>query len=120
MRGEDSNNEPEFFSESDPSSCRIETRGGTVYWLSRADENGLRWIVREHLQSSDTNTMVVHKSSGEEDSDVDLSDKFQGRMRSDVELGFPFVIEVSDSSSRILSEPVVNIEVGNVPEMIFG
>ena len=28
------------FSENDHESCRIETQGGTVYWLSKADKDG--------------------------------------------------------------------------------
>jgi hypothetical protein len=110
--------EKSFFGESDPTSCRIETQGGTVYWLSEAAAEGTRWIVREHLQSSDTNTMVMHKFSTR--GNIDLGDKFRGRLAGDVQIGFPFVIEVIDRETRILSEPVVAIEVGNVPEMIFG
>ena len=108
----------EYFSEREATSCRIETQGGTVYWLSEAGDEWIRWIVREHLRTSDTNTMVMHKAcnSGE----LDLGDKFRAIIRSDVELGSPFVLEVVDKDTRILSEPVVGIEVGNVPEMIFG
>jgi len=118
MSGDDLLKEVQFFSESDPSSCRIETQGGTVYWLSHGDDRGIRWIVREHLKSSDTNTMVMHKASSSQE--IDLGDKFRARIRSDVEVGSPFVLEVVDKDTRILSEPVVGIEVGNVPEMLFG
>ena len=111
--------EVNFFSERDPSSCRIETRGGTVYWLSEADEEGVRWIVREQLQSSDTDTMVMQKFSHTKES-LDLGDKFRGRLAGDIQRGMPFVIEVVNHDTRILSEIVVDIEVGNVPEMIFG
>jgi hypothetical protein len=31
----------------------------------------------------------------------------------------PFIIEVTEHETRILSEIVVGIEIGNVPEMIF-
>ena len=108
----------DFVAESQQESCRIETRGGTVYWLSAADDDGLRWIVREHLRNSDTNTMVMHKFSTE--TEVDLADKFRGRVASDISVGAPFVLEVVGREARIFSEPVVAIEVGNVPEMIFG
>ncbi len=118
MSGQEPLNEQDFFSENDSASCRIETQGGTVYWISQADDEGIRWIVREHLKSSDTNTMVMHKASS--GGDFDLGDKFRGSIRSDVEIGSPFIIEVVDQESRILSEPVVGIEVGNVPEMLFG
>lgn len=121
MSGDGPHEDRPLFSEHDSSSCRIETQGGTVYWLSRADDDGLRWVVREHLQSSDTNTMVMHRGSGgEKGSEVDLGDKFKGWIRSDVQIGSPFVIEVSDNVSRIMSEPVVDIEIGKVPEMLFG
>lgn len=106
------------FPEDDPTGCRIETQGGTVYWLSQADGDGCRWIVREHLRSSDTNTMVMHKVSYQ--GGLDLGDKFRARLASDVEIGAPFVLEVIDMDTRILSEPVATIEVGNVPAMLFG
>jgi hypothetical protein len=108
----------DFFSESDRESCRIETQGGTVYWVSEAHPDGTRWIVREHLKTSDTNTMVMHKFSKQ--LDFDLGDKFRGRLAGDVQVGMPFVLEVVDRETRILSEPVVLIEVGNIPAMIFG
>ena len=111
-------NSQDFFSESEREGCRIETQGGTVYWLSEADGKGMRWIVREHLKTSDTNTMVMHKFSKQRE--LDLGDKFRGRLAGDVQIGMPFVLEVVDLETRILSEPVVAIEVGNIPTMIFG
>ncbi len=108
----------DFFDATDGAGCRIETRGGTVYWLSEADSAGVRWIVREHLHSSETNTMVMHRFS--DPSSTDLGDKFRGRLAGDVQVGMPFVIEVLDRETRILSEPVVAVETGNVPAMIFG
>ncbi len=90
-----------------------------MYWLSEADDDGYRWVVREHLQSSDSNTMVMQKFSSSKES-LDLGDKFRGRLAGDVQAGMPFVLEVSDRETRILSEVVVAIEVGNVPQMIFG
>lgn len=115
---DEASKETEFFAESDPSSCRIETQGGTVYWLSQAGQSLERWIVREHLKTSDTNTMVMHKASS--GGEVDLGDKFRAILRSDVEVGSPFVLEIVETETRILSEPVVEIEVGNVPAMLFG
>ncbi len=107
------------FSEDDPSSCRIETQGGTVYWLSEAGPNGIRWVVREHLKSSETNTMVMQKFSTCKES-LDLGDKFRATLGGDVVIGLPFVLEVKNRDTRILTEAVVTIEVGNVPEMVFG
>ncbi len=107
------------FSESDPSSCRIETQGGTVYWLSEAGPDGVSWVVREHLKSSDTNTMVMQKFSTCQER-LDLGDKFRAALGGDVVLGLPFVLEVKNRDTRILTEAVVTIEVGNVPEMVFG
>lgn len=109
----------EFFSEQDTSSCRLETQGGTVYWLSEAADDRFRWVVREHLQSSDTNTMVMQKFSQTKDR-LDLGDKFRARLAGDIQQGMPFVLEVPEHDTRILSEVVVAIEVGNIPEMIFG
>ncbi len=116
---EDQTPQTGYFSEIDPSSCRIETQGGTVYWLSQADDEGNRWVVREHLQSSETNTMVMQRFSTANES-LDLGDKFRGRLAGDVQAGMPFVLEVAGRETRILSEVVIAIEVGNVPEMIFG
>ncbi len=106
------------FSESDPSSCRIETQGGTIYWLSEMDQEGCRWVVREHLDESDTNTMVMQRFSSSKES-LDLGDKFRGTLAGDVRVGMPFVLEVAERETRILSEVVVAVEVGNVPEVIF-
>ncbi len=107
------------FSENNPSSCRIETQGGTVYWLSEAGEDGVRWVVREHLKSSVTNTMVMQKFSSSQER-LDLGDKFRASLGGDVVIGLPFVLEVKNRDTRILTEAVINIEVGNVPEMVFG
>ena len=109
---------PRFFSERDPSSCRIETSGGTVYWISQADDEGYRWVLREQLQSSETNTMVMQKFSQSKDS-LDLGDKFRARLAGDIQQGMPFVLEVEKTETRILSEIVVDLEAGKVPEMIF-
>jgi hypothetical protein len=109
--------ERDTFSQTDPACCRIETHGGTVYWLSNAETDGTRWIIREHLRSSDTNTVVMHKASA--NGDVDLGDKFRARLKSDVTVGAPFILEFVEKETRILSEPVVEIEVGNVPTMLF-
>ena len=111
-------NKGSFFSERDFSSCRVETQGGSVYWLSESGDDGYRWVVREHLDAMDTNTMVMQKFSSSKES-LDLDDKFRGRLAGDVQTGMPFVLEVSGRETRILSEVVVAIEVGNVPQAIF-
>ncbi len=107
------------FSEDDPASCRIETHGGTVYWLSVAGPDKVRWVVREHLKSSETNTMVMQRFSTSQER-LDLGDKFRAKLGGNVVVGLPFVLEVKGRDTRILTEAVVNIEVGNVPEMVFG
>jgi hypothetical protein len=114
-----SRQEENFFPAEEPSSCRIETQGGTVYWLSEPHDDGYRWVVREHLKSSDTNTMVMQRFSHSTES-LDLGDKFRGKLGGDVQIGMPLVLEVFNRETRILSEVVVAIEVGNVPQMIFG
>ena len=108
-----------YFSEREALSCRVETQGGTVYWLSEPDEAGYRWIVREHLRNSDTNTMVMQKFSASQER-LDLGDKFRATLGGDVVIGLPFVLEVKNRDTRILTEAVVTIEVGNVPAMVFG
>lgn len=108
-----------FFSAEEPSSCRIETQGGTVYWLSEPQDEGFRWVVREHLKSSETNTMVVQRHPHSKEP-FDLGDKFRGKLGGDVQLGMPFVLEILDRDTRIRSEVVVAIEAGNVPQMVFG
>jgi len=107
----------ERFARDDTANCRIETRGGTVYWLSQADEEGRRWVVREHLQRSETNTMVMTRCS--KGASPDLGDKFRVRLGGDVEIHSPLVLELTDDETRIVTEPVEAIEVGTVPTMIF-
>jgi hypothetical protein len=51
---------------------------------------------------------------------LDLGDKFRATLGGDVVIGLPFVLEVKNRDTRILTEAVVSIEVGNVPEMVFG
>ncbi len=118
MSSANESNKVQNFEDNNPGSCRVETQGGTVYWISVPAEDGQRWVVREHLRSSETNTMVMQpiKSTNEA---LDLGDKFQARLGGDVVIGLPFVLEVEGGETRILSEVVVDIEVGNVPEMIF-
>ncbi len=62
--------------------------------------------------------MVMQKFSQSKDR-VDFGDKFRGRLTGDIQQGMPFVLEVPEHDTRILSEVVVAIEVGNIPEMIF-
>lgn len=115
----DSEGNPRHFSEKDRSSCRIETAGGTVYWLSEADPEGYRWIVREQLQRSDTETMILQNVRSSREA-VDLGDKFRARVIGDVQQGKPFVIEAKRNDTRIFTESVVGIEIGKVPDMVFG
>ena len=107
------------FDENDPGSCRVETQGGTVYWISNPEPDGTsRWVMREHLRSSETTTMVMQPITNTKEG-LDLGDKFQARLGGDIVVGLPFVLEVNEHETRILSEAVVTIEVGNVPEMLF-
>lgn len=119
MSGRENPNSAREFSESNRASCRIETQGGTVYWLSEAGSDGARWVVREHLKASETNTMVMQKFSASQER-LDLGDKFRATLGGDVVIGLPFVLEVKNRDTRILTEAVVTIEVGNVPAMVFG
>ena len=118
MNPSEESSDVQSFEDSDPGSCRVETQGGTVYWISVPDDEGQRWIVREHLRSAETNTMVMQPITSTKEA-LDLGDKFRGRLGGDVVIGLPFVIEVSGRETRILSEVVIDIEVGNVPEMLF-
>jgi tRNA A58 N-methylase Trm61 len=106
-----------FFGAADPSSCRVETQGGTVYWLSAVQEDGSRWVVREHLQSSDTNTKVVQSSWK---GGPDLGDKFRVKLGADIQVGQPLLLDVLRGGMRIQSEAVVTVEIGCVPSMLFG
>ena len=106
------------FAESDPRSARIETQGGTVYWISEAGDDDVRWIIREHLRTSDTNTMVMQSSTSS--GSIDLGDKFRAIVRSEVKVGSSFILDVVEKDTRLVSEPVVDIETGNVPSMLFG
>ena len=118
MSADPSRTDNQTFSISECNNCRVETQGGTVYWISAADDAGTRWIVREHLQSSDTDTMVMQKFSAS--GSIDLGDKFRGTLCEDIRVGSPLVLQVHESDTRIVSEGVVDIEKGNVPAMIFG
>ena len=113
--------ETRFFSQGDSASCRIETQGGTVYWLSDADEDGARWVIREQLQSLHTETLVMQRSPDPVNpTDApDLGDKFRGRLAEDIHQGKPLVLELIGDDSSIRSEIVVAIEAGNVPAMLF-
>ena len=119
MQSGDSTNTIKEFSAESPESCRIETEGGTVYWLSEPGEGSSRWVVREHLRSPETNTMVMQKFSATQER-LDLGDKFRAVLGGDAIVGLPFVLEVQNRDTRILTEAVVSIEVGNVPAMVFG
>ena len=99
-------------------SCRVETEGGAVYWISLPDSEVKRWVVREQLRNSQSNTMVVQPITMSKDS-LDLNEKFKARLGGDLVVGLPFILELDDNESRILSEVVVSLEVGNVPERIF-
>ena len=116
--GEETLRSQDSFSRESSCGCRIETRGGTVYWLSRSEPDGSRWVVREHLRCSDTNTVVMQKFSSQ--SEVDLNDgMFRGRLTADVQVGEQFILEVAEKDTQLLSEPVVAIEAGEIPGMIF-
>jgi hypothetical protein len=119
MSGNQPTSGARVFSETNPSSCRIETQGGTLYWLSPVGPDGARWVVREDLRSTQTNTMVMQKFSQSQEP-LELGEKFRAALGGDVVLGLPFVLEVKNRDTRILTEAVVAIEVGNVPEVIFG
>lgn len=118
MSTPDSPERVQTFEECNSGSCRIETEGGTVYWLSPPETDGCRWVVREHTRDVETNTMVMQPIRSSKDG-LDLGDKFKARLGGDIVIGLPFVLEVSDNETRILSEVVVTIELGNVPEAIF-
>ena len=75
------------FDENDPGSCRVETQGGTVYWISNPEPDGTsRWVMREHLRSSETNTMVMQPITNTKEG-LDLGDKFQARLGGDIVVG---------------------------------
>jgi hypothetical protein len=74
--------------------------------------------VREQLKNSPSNTMVVQPITASQDR-LDLNEKFQARLGGDLVVGLPFILELDDLESRILSEVVVRLEVGNVPEQLF-
>ena len=104
------------FEPSHPESFRIETEGGTVYWLSAPDSESTRQVIREHELS--TGTMIMQPIATSSDG-PDFGSKFKARLGGDLVTGLPFLLEVQDSETRILSEAIVSIEVGNVPEMVF-
>ncbi len=105
-----------------PSDCRIETQSGTVYWLSAPDADGYRSVVREPLPGTATGTLFVqapttHVEKDEENSEA--SEKFRGKLRSEVVVGMSLALEVLGRETGLLSEVVVKIEPGDVPKEIF-
>ncbi len=111
------NSIPPFVAEA-ASGCRIETACGTVYWLGCPDDEGFRDIVREPAPDGASSTMVMQKPTAHPKTHK-ISEKFRGKLRSDVEVGMSLALEISGGASRILSEVVVNIEPGNVPDELF-
>ena len=100
------------------SSCRIESESGTVYWLSAPEEDGYRSVVREPPRNAATGTMIVQPPTADQEH-VEIKDRFRGRLRSDVQVGMSLALDIFGSKTRILSEVVVRIERGNVPDEIF-
>ncbi len=100
------------------SGCRIETGCGTVYWLGNPDDEGFRDIVREPPQDGTSGSMVMQPPTKHPKSS-EVSERFRGKLRADVEVGMSLAFEVFGEKSRILSEVVVNIEPRDVPEELF-
>ena len=101
-----------------PGSCRIKTEGGTVYWISAADSEGKHWVVRDHEHDSETNTMVMQPIESSKDG-LDFGEKFKARLGGSLVVGRPFLLELDEHETRILSEIITSIEVGNVPDVFF-
>lgn len=116
MSSSTGSNRTSSFEATHPDSFRIETEGGTVYWLSKPDSDGIRWVLREH--QLDSHTMIMQPIAGSSDR-VDFGTKFRARLGGAISSGTPFLLEVVDSDTRILSEAITNVEVGNVPDLIF-
>ena len=74
--------------------------------------------MREPSPGGTSATMIVQKPTAHP-KNHEISEKFRGKLKSDVEVGMSLALEVSGEASRILSEVVVKIEPGNVPEEIF-
>lgn len=100
------------------SGCRVETECGTVYWLGCPDDEGFRDVMREPTSTGTSATMIVQKPTAHPKNHA-ISEKFRGKLKSDVEVGMSLALEVAGEASRILSEVVVKIEPGNVPEELF-
>ncbi len=100
------------------SGCRVETECGTVYWLGCPDDEGVRDVMREPSPDGTSATMVMRRPTAHPKNHK-ISEKFRAKLRSDVEAGMSLALEISGEESRILSEVVVNIEPGNVPEELF-
>ena len=107
----------DFYCANDSAACRVETRGGTIYWMGEADDDGFRPVVRDQLPATGTDTMVLQTIS-QSKKPFELTGSFRGRLAGDVQEGLPFVLEIPDHRVRILSEIVVEIDVGTLPEEI--
>ena len=105
------------YSVDDPSDCRIETEGGTVYWFSGPAEDGYRSVLRDPPRDHVTGTLLVQKPTSSEH--AELHTKFRGKLRTEVKVGISLALEVLGSDASVLSEVVVSIETGDVPEEIF-
>ncbi len=108
----------EPFAKATTTGCRIETECGTVYWLGCPDDEGVRDVMREPAPEGASGTMIMQAPNAQSESPK-IKGRFRGKLRSDVEIGMSLALEISGQASRILSEVVVNIEPGNVPEELF-
>ena len=108
----------EPFAKATTTGCRIETECGTVYWLGCPDDEGFRDVMREPAPEGASGTMVVQRPTAHPKNHK-IRGKFRAKLRIDVEVGMSLALEVTGEKSRILSEVVVNIEPGNVPEELF-
>lgn len=108
---------PPFRAKAD-SACRVETECGTVYWFSRPDEDGVRDVVREPAAGGKSCTMIVQRPT-RHPRNQEISERFRGELRTDVQVGMSLALEVTGEKSRILSEVVVKIEPGDIPEDLF-
>lgn len=110
------------FAKETASGCRVETECGTVYWLGSPDDEGIRDVMREPAKDGTSATMMVQRPTAHPKSQ-EISEKFRATLRSDVKAGMSLSLEISGEASgkasRILSEVVVAIEPGNVPEELF-
>ena len=103
-----------------PSSCRIETQSGTIYWFSAPDSDHVRDVYRESPDAGGpSSTLKVAAPQARTDDPKVREGRFRCTILNDVEVGKSLILKPLDESCKVLSEAVTSIETTEVPAALF-